>query len=296
LTDWNLDRAADLAGPSRSPRGREGGRADKLAARLSRTTSSASARLDELSHPARAGAACGSRGIPFGAVATRSEWTGLHALRVPLVSLNAARPSWSFDGADEVAPGGGSSRSWRRDASRELVIAASAERYIVVDESKMVSRLARSSGFRSRSIPTLSSSSTTSSRHSAPDVRAAPRGKDGPVVSERGGLIADVAFTGEVLARSARGATRRHGDRGLRSLRLRNRRGRAARLTASGEPSGRLDYSVSARVRRLLSQRFFTMSPMETTPAMRLPAARGGDGSGAPSSSACSVRPSWTVP
>jgi ribose 5-phosphate isomerase A len=82
----------------------------------------------------------------------------------------------------------------------KLIIAASAERYIVVDESKMVTRLGEK--FR---VPIEIHPDALELVHEqlstfglrAFVLRPAER-KDGPVVSERGGLIADVAFTGEV--------------------------------------------------------------------------------------------------
>src|SRR5438552_16033386 len=44
--------------------------------------------------------------IPFRAIVTSVEMErACVALRLPVVSLNVARPNWSFDGADEVAPG-----------------------------------------------------------------------------------------------------------------------------------------------------------------------------------------------
>jgi len=123
------------------------------------------------------------------------------ALDVRTISLREARPDWSFDGADEVDPGGRLIKGRGGAVFREkLVMAASCERYIVVDASKFVDRLGTKFAVPIEVVPEavelvvhqLAKYSLESWR-----LRVA-QNKDGPVVTESGGLILDVRFRGDV--------------------------------------------------------------------------------------------------
>jgi ribose 5-phosphate isomerase A len=204
LTEWNMDRTTDLGWSKPiSARAEKEAVAEKLAARLRPDDvvgvgSGSTSYLTLLALGRRAQ----KESIPFRAIATSVEMErACVALQVPVVSLSVARPNWSFDGADEVAPGGRLIKGRGGAMLREkLVIAASAERYILVDETKMVTRLGEK--FRVPVELHPDAVELVFDELSAFGVRTfalrQAQSKDGPVITERGGLIADVAFTGEV--------------------------------------------------------------------------------------------------
>jgi len=119
------------------------------------------------------------------------------ACGIPVTSLVAARPNWSFDGADEVDPGRNLIKGRGGAMFKEkLLIYASPKPYILVDQSKLVQKL----GERFP-IPVevhqlgLTVAEAGLSRLGATEIVLRPaKGKDGPVVTENGNLILDVRF------------------------------------------------------------------------------------------------------
>ncbi len=149
---------------------------------------------------AEALAARGSaEGIAWTAVTTSIEVELTCAgLGVPTVSLAAARPDWSFDGADEVDPAGNLIKGRGGALLREkLVLAASPERYIVVDPTKLVERLG--SRFRVPIEVVPEALRLTQDRLAAIGigdvVLRRALGKDGPQITERGNLLLDARMT-----------------------------------------------------------------------------------------------------
>jgi ribose 5-phosphate isomerase A len=146
--------------------------------------------LDALVARARA------EGIAWTAVPTSLEVElACESAAVPTASLSSVRPDWSFDGADEVDPAANLIKGRGGALLREkLVTAASPERYVVVDPSKLVERLGTRFPVPIEVIPeavrlvcdALAALGVTSVslRHGA--------GKDGPVITERANYLLDV--------------------------------------------------------------------------------------------------------
>ena len=117
--------------------------------------------------------------------------------QIPTVSLNMARPDWGFDGADEVDPNHNLIKGRGGAMFREkLLIAASPKTFILADPSKLVKKLGEKFPVPVEVIP-LALSSVESSLlkigANTIDLRMA-KGKDGPVITENGNFILDVAF------------------------------------------------------------------------------------------------------
>ncbi|MDR3424624.1 MAG: ribose 5-phosphate isomerase A [Alphaproteobacteria bacterium] len=145
--------------------------------------------------------------LSFTAIATSIEIERVcAALGVPTASLACLRPDWNFDGADEVDPVGRLIKGRGGAMFREkLVMAASLERYIVVDESKMVSRLGEKFAVPVEVVPEavdLVRQQLAALGAVASDLRLAAS-KDGPVVTEFGGIILDVRFKDAVPSEQA---------------------------------------------------------------------------------------------
>jgi ribose 5-phosphate isomerase A len=119
-------------------------------------------------------------------------------LGVPTSDLLQQRPDWSFDGADEIDGALNMIKGRGGAMLREkIIMASSPERYVVVDKSKMVTKLGERSPIPLEVVPESlrlvefqlgESFDVTSSA-----LRMA-EGKDGPVVTENRNLILDVAF------------------------------------------------------------------------------------------------------
>jgi len=119
------------------------------------------------------------------------------AAGVPTVSLAARRPDWSFDGADEVDPSANLIKGRGGALLREkLVMAASPERYVVVDPSKLVQRLGERHRVPVEVVPeALRLVVDELARRGWSDaVLRHGDGKDGPVITERGNYLLDVAI------------------------------------------------------------------------------------------------------
>ncbi len=120
------------------------------------------------------------------------------ALHVRTSSLVEQRPDWSFDGADEIDGEGNMIKGRGGAMLREkLIIASSPERYILVDESKLVEQL----GLRFpiplelvlESLQLVRSELLEHFEVREMELRMAV-GKDGPVITENRNLILDVRF------------------------------------------------------------------------------------------------------
>jgi ribose 5-phosphate isomerase A len=139
-----------------------------------------------------------TEGLKFRAIASSLEMErACAALGVPTISLNVARPDWNFDGADEVSPEGRLLKGRGGAIFREkLVMAASKERYIVIDQSKRVDRLGTNFRVPCEVVPDaveLVSERLLELGANALRLRLA-QAKDGPVITEWGGVLLDVAF------------------------------------------------------------------------------------------------------
>jgi ribose 5-phosphate isomerase A len=116
-------------------------------------------------------------------------------LGVPVGSLATLRPDWSFDGADEVDPAANLLKGRGGALLREkLVMAASKERYVVVDPSKLVDRLGVRGTVPIEVVPEslrLVRDRLVANGVDEVTVRRAET-KDGPLVTERANLLLDV--------------------------------------------------------------------------------------------------------
>lgn len=138
------------------------------------------------------------QGIQFSIVPTSLE-VGLEAARmgIPTTSLLHRRPNWSLDGTDEVDPNGDLLKGRGGAMLREkIVMRASPERYILVDRSKLVPSLGQRFPVPVEIVPeALRLVETDLAGLGATEVRLRlAKSKDGPVVTELGGLILDVRF------------------------------------------------------------------------------------------------------
>ena len=124
------------------------------------------------------------------------EWACLQA-RVKMVSLNEARPDWCFDGADEVDASGNMIKGRGGAMYREkLVMSASEIRYILVDESKFVSKLGEKFAVPVEYDPAATQLVEKRLRDlGAKELKIRMAGgKDGPVITESGFAIMDARF------------------------------------------------------------------------------------------------------
>ncbi len=116
---------------------------------------------------------------------------------IPLTTLWEKRPDWTFDGADEVDPEHNLLKGRGGALFQEkLLIRSSKEVYIVVDESKFVSRLGTNFPVPVELFPgALAYVENCIWELGATEVTLRPaKGKDGPVITENGNLILDVRF------------------------------------------------------------------------------------------------------
>jgi ribose 5-phosphate isomerase A len=140
--------------------------------------------------------------LDFAAIVSSQEMhRACAALHVKELSLNAARPDWNFDGADEVSPTGRLLKGRGGALFREkLVMAASLERYIVADQSKRVERLGTRFPVPCEVVPDAVELVMERLRSLGADklhLRTATA-KDGPVITEWGGMIIDASFASDV--------------------------------------------------------------------------------------------------
>ena len=203
MAEWSMDRSSDLNwGKPISAKESKNAIALRLADRLRPgdvvgvgSGSTSFLTLQALAHRAA------NEGIQFDAVATSIEMErACAAMGVRVLSLAAARPDWSFDGADEIDGEGRIIKGRGGAIFREkLVMAASRERHIIADASKFVSKLGTKFPLPVEVVPyavelvceRLRDLGAVSSQ-----IRRAG-GKDGPILTEFRGVILDVRFAGD---------------------------------------------------------------------------------------------------
>lgn len=118
-------------------------------------------------------------------------------LGIPLTTLFEHTPHWLFDGADEVDP-----NNWlikgRGGAmfKEKLLIRSSRLNYIIVDESKLVSKLGTNFPVPVEVYPqALLHVEAEIKKIGASSIVLRPaKGKDGPIVTENNNLILDCSF------------------------------------------------------------------------------------------------------
>lgn len=118
-------------------------------------------------------------------------------LGIRTVSLVEASPDWAFDGADEVDPDHNLIKGRGGAMFREkLLIDSAPKTYILVDQSKMVQKLGQKFPIPVEIFPfAISFVLGKLSNLGATEIELrSGGGKDGPVISENGNLIADVRF------------------------------------------------------------------------------------------------------
>jgi ribose 5-phosphate isomerase A len=148
------------------------------------------------------GALVRQRGLALVAVPTSYEVAdACTANGLTVASLRDVRPDWCFDGADEVDPAGRVIKGRGGAMLRErLVFAAARERHLLVDGSKLVGTLGQRLAVPVEIVPEALSlvTETVAEVLSVRTValRTAGGGKDGPVVTEYGNLVLDVAIDG----------------------------------------------------------------------------------------------------
>ena len=138
-----------------------------------------------------------AEGFSWTAVATSYEVElACAAAGVATVSLASRRPDWSFDGADEVDPAANLIKGRGGALLREkLVMAASPERYVVIDGTKLVQHLGERHPVPVEVIPEAVRLVVDELRRAGWDHVALRHGggKDGPVITERGNYLLDVS-------------------------------------------------------------------------------------------------------
>ena len=121
------------------------------------------------------------------------------SLGIPVVTLNQVKPDWGFDGADEVSPD-----NWlvkgRGGAmfNEKLIMSNSPKTYIIVDQSKFVSRICEKFPIPVECVPAAYKSATTKLYELGADkvhLRLSGKSKDGPVITENGNYILDATFS-----------------------------------------------------------------------------------------------------
>jgi len=118
-------------------------------------------------------------------------------LGIPQTTLLDKRPDWTFDGADEVDSEHNLIKGRGGAMFKEkLLIRNSAKTYIIIDESKRVTRLGSKFPVPVEIFPmSLSYVDNEIRALGATDVNLRfAKGKDGPVISENGNFILDVYF------------------------------------------------------------------------------------------------------
>jgi ribose 5-phosphate isomerase A len=139
-----------------------------------------------------------ARGLSFKAIPTSAEieFTCV-GLGIETVTLIDARPDWAFDGADEVDPQRNLIKGRGGAMFKEkLVIDSSPKTFILVDQTKLVTKLGQKFPIPIEVFP-LALNLVTShlQRLGAATLELRPGvKKDGPVITENGNLILDVHF------------------------------------------------------------------------------------------------------
>ena len=116
---------------------------------------------------------------------------------IPVTTLLAAKPDWSFDGADEADPQHNLIKGRGGAMFKEkMLICASPRPFILIDASKQVQRLGERFPIPVEVHPlALAIAESALAKLGATEVSLRPaKGKDGPVITENGNLILDVRF------------------------------------------------------------------------------------------------------
>ena len=143
-------------------------------------------------------AAIKARGISCLAIPTSIEiqFTCV-SLGIPTASLIDTRPDWAFDGADEVDPQHNLIKGRGGAMFREkLLIDSAPKTFILIDRSKLVSKLGKVFPVPIEMFPAATNLVTRELyRLGATELnlRSAVQ-KDGPIVTENGNLIVDARF------------------------------------------------------------------------------------------------------
>lgn len=120
------------------------------------------------------------------------------SIGIPVASINDIIPDWGFDGADEVSP-----EKWlikgRGGAmfNEKLIMSNSPITYIIVDQSKFVSKLCEKFPIPVECVPSAYKSVVTKLYQlgaSKVNLRMAGKSKDGPVITENANYIVDAVF------------------------------------------------------------------------------------------------------
>jgi ribose 5-phosphate isomerase A len=119
------------------------------------------------------------------------------SLGIPVTNLFENKPDWAFDGADEVDPNKSLIKGRGGAMFKEkLLIRSSKKNYILVDESKMVTRLGSNFPVPVEVFPGALLYVESALREMGINdiaLRAA-KGKDGPIITENNNCIFDVRF------------------------------------------------------------------------------------------------------
>ena len=139
-----------------------------------------------------------NEGINICAVPTSKEIElTCYALGIQTLSINCAYPDWSFDGADEVDSSGNLIKG-RGGAmfNEKLIMRCSMKNFILVDETKLVSKLGANFP-----VPIeVSPNALMYVKKCVFDIGATKltlrpaKGKDGPIITENGNFILDANF------------------------------------------------------------------------------------------------------
>jgi len=118
-------------------------------------------------------------------------------LGVPLTSLYENKPDWLFDGADEVDPNNSLIKGRGGAMFKEkLLISSSEVSYIIVDDSKMVTKLGTNFPVPVEVFPQalLYVEKELQQLGANSILLRLAKGKDGPVITENGNMILDCKF------------------------------------------------------------------------------------------------------
>lgn len=133
-------------------------------------------------------------------------------LGIPQTTLWEKRPDWTFDGADEVDPSRNLIKGRGGALFKEKLLIKSSDRvFIVVDDSKFVSRLGSKFPVPVEVFPTAMvyvENQLKDFGASKVTLRMA-KGKDGPILTENGNFILDTWFEdiGEALEKKIKNIT-----------------------------------------------------------------------------------------
>lgn len=121
------------------------------------------------------------------------------SLGIPVATINDVKPDWGFDGADEVSANGWLIKG-RGGAmfNEKLIMSNSPKTYIIVDQSKFVTRLCQNFPIPVECVPQAYKSVATKLYDLGAEkvhLRLSGKAKDGPIITENGNYILDAVFT-----------------------------------------------------------------------------------------------------